>query len=147
MKSALYGILLAIIMTASGCSSSKNLTADSVIKNSVWVNLTPAEMNDENGVIINSIYFTEGDRFIMKTGVGQNSSIVAAPVFSEYGTYSYSGSLKKGIVVTLNTEAATLGKNDKMEGVIVPDGMMLIAPDGTESIYFKLQTEKNNPTK
>ncbi len=142
MKYILYGILSAIIVITTGCSSRKNFTPESIVKNSVWVNFTPSELNEQKGVINKSIYFTDGDKFIMKTGVGQDSSIIAAPLFSDFGTYSCSGSLKKGISINLNPDVTCIGKTEKMEGLVFPEGMMLITPDGSESIYFKLQTKK-----
>lgn len=143
MKKIFYGLLTAFTLAASGCSSSK-ITADNFVKNSIWVNLTPSEMNNEKATIINSIYFTKDNKYILKTGVGQDSTILVAPIFSEYGTYSCSGSLKKGIMIQLNTDVSTFGKITEMNGVITNEGMLLISPDSTESFFFKLQTEKNS---
>lgn len=142
MKKVFYGLLTAFTLTASGCSSSKNITADNFVKNSLWVNLTPSEMNNEKATIVNSIFFTEDNKYIIKTGVGQDSTILVAPIFSEYGTYSCSGSLKKGIRIQLNTDVSSFGKITEMQGVITNEGMLLISPDSTESIFFKLQTDK-----
>lgn len=66
MKSIYYLILVGIVIIVSGCSSSKKITANEYVKESVWANFTPSELNQERGVVINSIYFTEDDRYIKK---------------------------------------------------------------------------------
>lgn len=142
MKSVYYLILVAIVMIMSGCSSGKMITATEYVNNSIWTNFTPTELNQEKGVLINSIYFAEGNKYIKKTGVGQNSNVVLTPVFTEYGTYTCSGSLKKGITISLQPETSVTGKNEKMEGVITTDGMILITPNNSEYIYFKLEPAK-----
>lgn len=142
MKSIYYLILVGIVMIVSGCSSSKKITANEYVKESVWANFSPSELNQERGVVINSIYFTENDRYIKKTGVGQDSEVVLTPVFTEYGTYTCAGSLKKGIIISLQPETSIIGNVEKKEGVITQDGMILVVPDNSESIYFKLETAK-----
>lgn len=134
--------LVAILIASPSCSPGRNLSADEVVKNSIWISSTPAEMDGEQGTVINSIYFTDGNQVFMKTGVAQDSTIVKAPIFSGYGTYTISGTLNKGIKVSIQPDVVTIGKKTIMEGVITPDGMILIEPDHTASIYHKVQTSK-----
>lgn len=143
MKSLYYVILIAIVGIVSGCSSNKSITGKEFINNTIWANFTPAELNNEKGTIINSIFFTNDDHYIMKTGIGQDSTVLVSPVFTEYGTYTCSGSIKKGIKISMSPETSVIGKEKNMEGLITEAGMIIITPqDNSESIYFKLDTKK-----
>ncbi|MDE6807980.1 MAG: hypothetical protein K2I98_05935, partial [Prevotella sp.] len=105
--------------------------------------LTRSTMNNEEGVLINSLFFKDDNKVIMKTGVGQASEIIATPIFSGYGTYTSSGSLKKGIRFNINMDVVTIGTKINYEGLITPEGMILLEPDSTEYFYYRLQTTQN----
>lgn len=138
MKKVFF-VLIALSLIISSCSLNKKNSADNVMKDSLWVNLTPATMGNEEGVIINSLYFTSDDKVFMKTGVGQGSEVIAKPIFSGYGTYTCSGNLKKGIIFNINTQTSTIGKKMDYKGLITSEGMILIEPDSTAYIYYQIQ--------
>lgn len=140
MRKIFYCVLVTMSVIITSCSSSRNVSADNVIKNSMWVNLTKTTMDNEEGVLITGLYFSDDNKVIMKTGVGQGSEVIATPIFSNYGTYTYSGNLKKGIRFNINTDIATIGKKVNYEGLITPDGMILIEPDSTAYFYYQLKT-------
>lgn len=141
MKKVSVYILLAMSIIITSCSSSRKLATDKAIKNTGWLNLSPTTLENEKGVMINSLYFTGDSIVIMKTGVGQDSTVIATPNYSKYGTYTYSGNLKDGIQFKINTQISTIGPKIDYEGLITPEGMVLIEPDSTAYIYYQLQTK------
>lgn len=143
MKKIFFLSLIAISVIITSCSTSRNLTDKNVIKNSVWVNFTPSTMNNEDGVLINSLLFKDDNKVIMKTGVGRASEVIATPIFSSYGTYTSSGNLKKGIRFNIYTDVATIGVKNNYKGLITSEGMILIGSDSTVYFYYRLQTTQN----
>ncbi len=139
MKRISWVFLIALIAIVSSCSSTRISSADKVIKNTFWVNLTPATLGDQNGTLVNSLYFTGDNKVIMKTGVTQDSTVVEKPLFSNFGNYKCSGNLKKGISLTITTDIATIGKKIDYKGLITSEGMVLIEPDSTSYVYFPIQ--------
>lgn len=111
----------------------------------MWVNFTPSELDGEKGVVIKSIQFLDNGQVFMKTGVGQGSDIVVKPTLTGYGTYTCSGSLKKGIQVKLSADVVSVGKECNYIGVVSPDGMILVRPDSTAYVYHQFElTDKKS---
>lgn len=134
--------MVTVLTMGSSCSSGRNLSTNNVIKNSVWVNTIPTELGNEKGTIVNSLYFMDNNQVVMKSGVCQGTKIIGTPILTGYGTYDYSGSLKKGIKFKIDTKTVTVGKKVDYTGLITPEGMMLIEPDSTAYIYYKVETSK-----
>lgn len=143
MKKFSWLFLIALVAVISSCSSTRNLSADKVVKNTLWVNFTPTELEGQDGMMINQLYFMDNNKVVMKTGVGQGSEVIVAPLLSNFGTYECSGSLKKGITVNIKSEVTTIGKQVDYKGLITSDGMVLVKPDSTAYVYFYLNTDEN----
>lgn len=143
MKKFSWLFLIALVAVISSCSSTRNLSADKVVKNTLWVNFTPTELEGQDGMMINQLYFMDNNKVVMKTGVGRGSEVIIAPILSNFGTYECSGNLKKGITVNITSEVTTIGKQVDYKGLITSDGMVLVKPDSTAYVYFYLNTDEN----
>lgn len=124
-----------ILLCTCSCSTYK-------IVNSMWYNLTPSELQGVQGDVVNGLYFAENGEVFMKTAVVKDTTIIAKPILTGYGKYSYSGSLKKGIQININTEQKLDGKATNYKGIITKDGMVLCAPDSTIFVYQRAVKNK-----
>ena len=123
-------ILCFSLLMLSSCSTYR-------LANSLWYSVNPSEMEQEKGNVVNGLYFTDDNYVLMKTAVIKDTTVIAKPVYSGYGKYFYSGKLKKGIHIKIETEKANVGPKVNYEGVITSDGMILCAQDSTAYIYYR----------
>lgn len=144
MKKIYFLLIIPLFVILTSCSANRGASGFNDLKNSIWVNFTPSELDGDKAVVLNSLFFTDNNRVFMKTGVGQDSTIIATPLPFEYGTYECSGSIKNGMNIYINTEFSTIGPKTDYRGIITPDGIILIEPDSTTYIYHRINLSHNN---
>ncbi|MBQ8101282.1 MAG: hypothetical protein IJ169_08350 [Paludibacteraceae bacterium] len=104
------------------------------LENTVWYNVTPAEKDGVKADVYTTLYFGEDDVVNINTSVRQGATMIVAPCFTAYGTYSYSGKIRKGIEVHIKGIDA-----DNMpvsyDGIIYKKGMVLVSQDSIAQGY------------
>lgn len=108
----------------------------------MWYNVTPSVLKGVQGDVVNGLYFSENNEVFMKTAVVKDTTIIAKPILTGYGKYYYSGSLKKGIQININTEQKIDGKAVNYKGIITDEGMVLCTPDSTVFVYQRAVKNK-----
>lgn len=122
--------ILLLSMVAFLCSCVSTLK----LENTVWYNMTEAERDGEKANVYTTLYFGEDNIVNVNTSVQKDTTMIVAPCFTEYGTYTYSGNLRKGIEIHIK------GINvDNMpvtyDGVIFKKGMVLVSQDSIARGY------------
>lgn len=117
-----------VLLFACSCSSYK-------IANSMWYNVTPSELQGAKGEVVNGLYFYEDGNVSMKTAVVSDTTIIAKPILTGWGTYSHSGTIKKGIRLKINTAFKLDEKAVDYDGIITKNGMLLYASDSTALVF------------
>lgn len=108
----------------------------------MWYNITPSELQGEKGNIVNGLYFYENGEVLMKTAVVKDTTIIASPILTGYGTYSLSGSIRKGMRIKINTDIKLDETAVDYNGIITEEGMLLCAPDSTLYVYQRAVKNK-----
>ena len=106
----------------------------------MWYNVTPSELQGAKGEVVNGLYFYEDGNVSMKTAVVSDTTIIAKPILTGWGTYSHSGTIKKGIRLKINTAFKLDEKAVDYDGIITKNGMLLYASDSTATFYSLKQS-------
>ena len=121
-------LTLGIILLTS-CSSYK-------LTNSVWYNLTTAELEGQTGDVITSIYFYEEGQMVINTCVKQDTVVIIPPTVTALGEYRCKKGKRHSVEIQLNlTDNNGLSENKK--GIITKGGMCLFETDSVARVYFK----------
>ena len=102
--------------------------------NTVWYNETITERDGIEAAVYTTLYFGEDSVVNFNTSVRQDTTMIVAPCFTEYGKYTYSGNLKKGIKIEINAVDID-NMPTKYEGVIFKKGMVLVSQDSIAKGY------------
>ena len=70
----------------------------------------------------------------INTSVKKDTVMIVEPCVTEYGKYSYSGNLKKGVTIDINTIDVD-NRQNRYKGVIYTDGMILVSQDSIAKGY------------
>lgn len=125
MKRYIYIFIVCLLM--SSCATVK-------LENTIWYSETTSELNGEKAQVITSLYLYEDGLMCFNTSVKQDSTMIVAPCATEYGQYTYSGKLKKGMKIEINAE--TIDQQQTLyHGIIVPEGMVLVNQDSVAVGY------------
>lgn len=127
MKKCLVGLLVAFICCS--CSTYK-------LANTVWYNVTPGELNGENGNIVTSLYFFEGNQMCTNVSVEQNDEMLVPPTAISFGEYTNKGNLAKGVSLVI-TETDALEGEKTRRGIITEGGLLLYETDSLVRVYSK----------
>ena len=122
--------LFLLFMVAFLCSCATTLK----LENTVWYNMTEAERDGEKANVYTTLYFGENNIVNVNTSVRKDTTMIVAPCFTEFCTYTYSGNLRKGIEIHIK------GSNvDNMpvayDGIIFKKGMVLVSQDSIAKGY------------
>lgn len=120
-------LFLLTIISLCGCSSFK-------LVNTVWVNARDAELDGEKGIVFTTLYFGEDNVVNFNTSVMQDTTLIVPPCFTEYGEYTYSGTLKKGIKLNIKTIDLD-NRTIQYKGIICKYGMVLVSQDSIAKGY------------
>lgn len=101
----------------------------------MWYNVTPSELQGAKGEVVNGLYFYEDGNVSMKTAVVSDTTIIAKPILTGWGTYSHLGTIKKGIRLKINTAFKLDEKAVDYDGIITKNGMLLYASDSTALVF------------
>ena len=120
-------ILFCAVICLCSCSTFK-------LVNTIWYNETITERDGVKAAVYTTLYFGEDSIVNFNTSVRQDTTMIVAPCFTEYGKYTYSGTLKKGIEIEIN--AVDIDNiPTKYVGVIFKDGMVLVSQDSIAKGY------------
>lgn len=102
--------------------------------NTIWYNETITERDGVKAAVYTTLYFGEDSIVNFNTSVRQDTNMIITPCFTEFGKYTYSGTLDKGIRLEINTididNVPTL-----YNGIIFKDGMVLVSQDSIAKGY------------
>lgn len=122
-------LLLFIISIISLCGcSSFNLV------NTVWYNRNNAELDGEKAIVYTTLYFGEDNIVNFNTSVMQDTAMIVAPCYTEFGKYTYSGTLKKGIKIDIQTIGID-NQQTVYKGILCKYGMVLVSQDSIVKGY------------
>lgn len=119
--------LFCIIVCLCSCSTVK-------LANTVWYNVTPAELYGRKCNVITSLYFWDAKTMNFNTCIMQDTTVLVPTIMTANGSYSAKGNLKKGVKVQLNVKNIQ-NKEEKYYGLIKEKGMVLISPDSIAKAY------------
>lgn len=125
MKNSVF--LMISLMCLCGCSTIK-------MENTVWYNECIAERGGDTAAVYTALYFGENNVMTINTSVKKDTVMIVEPCVTEYGKYSYSGNLKKGVKIDINTIDVD-NRQNRYKGVIYTDGMILVSQDSIAKGY------------
>lgn len=120
-------LLICCIISLHSCSTFK-------LVDTIWYNGSNAELNGEKAIVYTTLYFGEDSVVNFSTSVMQDTNMIVSPCFTEFGKYTYSGTLKKGIKLHINTMDIN-NKQAQYEGILCQYGMLLISQDSIAKGY------------
>jgi hypothetical protein len=120
-------VFLFSLISFCGCSSFN-------LVNTVWYNGSPAELYGEKAIVYTTLYFGEDSIVNVNTSVMKDTNLIVSPCFTEFGTYTYFGTLKKGIQIHINTKDLN-NQSVQYQGIICNDGMVLVSQDSIVKGY------------
>ena len=119
--------IFSLLVCMCSCSTFK-------LVNTVWYNETITERDGVEAAVFTTLYFGEDSVVNFNTSVRQDSTMIVAPCFTEFGKYTYSGTLKKGVKIEI--DAVDIDNlPTKYEGIIFKDGMVLVSQDSIAKGY------------
>lgn len=104
------------------------------LNKTVWVNTTPVEKEGIKGNILTSAYFWDKKTVSFYTAVEKDGEIIVQPVLYALGKYKCQGKLENGAKVTTHLQT-TENESISYEGVLIPEGMVLISQDSIAKGY------------
>lgn len=116
------------------------------LANTVWYNVTPIELYGEKCNVVTSLYFWDGKTVNINTSLIQDSIMLSPAVLTASGTYESNGNLKKGVNIKLNV-TNTKNQQETYQGLIKPQGMVLVSPDSIAKAYNKILNVSLIPSK
>lgn len=125
MKKSVFFIISLIGLCS--CSTIK-------LENTVWYNECIAERGGDSAAVYTALYFGDDNVMTINTSVKRDTTMIVEPCVTEYGKYSYSGNLKKGVKIDINTIDVD-NRKTCYKGVIYTDGMILISQDSIAKGY------------
>lgn len=132
-------LLICAVLCLCSCSTYK-------LANTVWYNITPAELFGEKCNVVTSLYFWDEKTMNINTSVMQDTVIISPAVLTASGTYVSKGNLKNGVNIELNVTNIRSQKETYV-GLIKPEGMVLVSPDSIARAYNKVANVSLIPTK
>ena len=120
-------LLICAVACLCSCSTFK-------LVNTIWYNETITERDGVNAAVYTTLYFGEDSIVNFNTSVRQDTNMIIAPCFTEFGKYTYSGTLKKGIKIEI--QAVDIDNQPTYyNGIIFKDGMVLVSQDSIAKGY------------
>lgn len=135
MKKLTLFLLLFAVLLATGCSYK--------IAQTVWYDTVPSSLEGQEAIVVNGLYFTDDNRVFMKTSVIKDTTVIVPAYPAGYGTYQCSGTLQKGVHISIVTDKKIDSKKLDYEGLITKDGMLLCASDSTLHYYTPVTKKKS----
>lgn len=130
MKRTLY--ILFTLLLLSSCSAPK-------LTNTVWCTINGATNGEQEGLIIESLYFMEDGELNIVRSIATDNGLEVSPYKHAGGNYETFGSLKKDASISIS--ASTLkGDSLNLNGLInVKKNTLLLynSSDSTATTYFK----------
>lgn len=130
MKKYIY--LLFTLLLLSSCSAPK-------LTNTVWCTINGATNGEQEGLIIESLYFMEDGELNIVRSIATDNGLEVSPYKHAGGNYETFGSLKKDASISIS--ASTLkGDSLNLNGLInVKKNTLLLynSSDSTATTYFK----------
>ena len=131
--------LLLVVVLFCSCSTYK-------LANTVWYNISPAELYGEKCNIITSLYFWNENTMNINTCIVQDTTILVPATMTANGSYSAKGNLKKGVEIQLNVYN-TFDNQETYQGIIKKEGMVLVSQDSIARVYNKVSNASLIPSK
>ncbi len=125
MKKSIFIAIAACFLCS--CASLK-------LSDTVWFNVAPAELDGEQVKIVSSVYFLDEETIAFNESIMQDDSVIIAPYFVAHGTYSCKRETNKRFVIDINAHEVA-GDSIQYNGVIVPEGMILVSSDSIMTPY------------
>ena len=111
------------------------------LTNTVWCNAMPSEVEGMTANVINSVYFLRDNHVSFNTCVKKDTTVILPQTTTALGTYTSSGSLRKGIHLDIET-FDEYGLRKHTEAVVNKYGLFISDTDSTSTVYFLVSNIK-----